>query len=53
MDVGIGCVDVVEREWAEDDGQQHEQGDLLGRPKRGDVGGIQQALRGKIPGNPG
>ena len=53
MDGGVGRGEGVERERAEDDGQQHEQNDLLHGPQGRDVGGVEQVLRGKIPGNPG
>jgi hypothetical protein len=45
--------DAGDGERAEDDAEQNLQDRLLDRPKRGDVGCVEQVLRGKIPGNPG
>ena len=43
----------VERQWADNNGKQHQKGDLLNCPKRRDVISVEQVLRGKSPGNPG
>ncbi len=45
--------DAGKEERTDDDGKQDHQDRLLHRPKRRDVGRIEQVLRGKIPGNPG
>jgi hypothetical protein len=42
-----------QRQRTEDDANQHQQRDLLHRPKRWNVVCVEQILRGKVPGNPG
>jgi hypothetical protein len=53
MHVGAGPQQIIGGNAAENREQQHAQGDVPHPPKGGDVGGIAQVLRGKIPGIPG
>lgn len=42
-----------ERHGPDDDAEQDHQGDLLHGPEGWRIGGVEQVLRGKIPGHPG
>jgi hypothetical protein len=53
MHVGSGVQQIIEGKAAEDRKEQHPPGDVPQPPQRGDVGGVEQVLRGKIPGLPG
>ena len=53
MDVGVGFQEVIWRELADDAHEQQTEADMPDAPKRRDVGGVKQLLRGKIPGIPG
>jgi hypothetical protein len=53
MDVGASVQEIAEGNAAEDGKEQHAQGEVPHPRQRGDVGGIEQVLRGRIPGIPG
>ncbi len=53
MEVGASVQEITEGNAAEDGKEQHAQGKVPHPPQRGDVGGIEQILRGRIPGIPG
>jgi hypothetical protein len=53
MHVGAGVQQIIEGKAAEDSQEQYPPGDVPHPPQRGDVGGVEQVLRGKIPGLPG
>jgi hypothetical protein len=53
VDVGSGVQQIIDGEAAEDNKQQHAPGNVPRAPERGDVGGIEQVLRGKAPGTLG
>jgi hypothetical protein len=53
MSDGARSDDAGEGDRAEDDAEQHHQHRLLREPRRRDVGGGEQVLRGKTPETPG
>ena len=53
MDLGSGAGQVIGGELPADAGEQHQCGDLVDPPQRGEVVGVEHVLRGKIPGIPG
>jgi hypothetical protein len=53
MDLGSGPRQVGGGELPADAGKQDHRGDLVYPPQRGEVVGVEQVLRGKIPGTPG
>ncbi len=53
MDCRPGAGEEAEAEVPTDAGEQHHGGDLVDPPQRRQVVGVEQVLRGKIPGTPG
>jgi hypothetical protein len=53
MDVGAGVQQIIESKAAEHGDQQDAPGDVPHPPERWEVSGVEQLLRGKIPGIPG
>ena len=51
--IGAGSQESIESEAADDREQQHAAIEVPHPPQRRHVGGIEQVLRGKIPGTPG
>jgi hypothetical protein len=53
MDVGGSLREIIESDVADDGDEQHTPGDVAHTPERRGVSGIEQSLRGKVPGTPG
>jgi hypothetical protein len=53
VDVSVGAEKVIGSEIADDADEQQAKGNVPHAPKRRDVSGVEQLLRGKIPGTPG
>ena len=53
MDGRPGAGEQAEAEVSADAGEEHHGGGLVDAPQRGEVVGVEQILRGKIPGTPG
>jgi hypothetical protein len=53
MHVGAGVQQISEAKAAEDSKEQYPPGDAPHPPERREIGGVEQVLRGKIPGLPG
>jgi len=47
------ATEMVDPKWTEDQADEREECHLLHTPQRRAVGGVEQVLRGKIPGTPG
>ena len=50
MHVGAGVQQIIEGKAAEDSKEQYPPGEIPRPPERRGIGGVEQVLRGKIPG---